>query len=260
MPLNNGQATSNVSLLNAFKALQDCINYNMNCVKVATVLAFDSEKMTVKCKVNNKRLIGLNDDGNQKLQEYPVIYAKVHFFGWGNIGSVYPIEPGMEGILLFNDRELETWFTTSESGNLAYNRCHDLTDALFICGVHSAPKIPLIPFIEECLHIYYKGSDIQIKDESITTNTKDNTLNAETSITENTKAYTINSSLSYNLTTATQTETASSVRNITTPTTNHNGIINSTELNDLTAATGYITDISGHKLAYVVNGIVRIIY
>ena len=87
MPLNNGQATAKRSMLDAFKALQDCINYNLNCVKVATVLTFDPEKLEVSCRVNNKRLQQLKDDGNQVLRDYPIIYARVHFFGWGNIGK-----------------------------------------------------------------------------------------------------------------------------------------------------------------------------
>lgn len=241
MPINNGQATSTPTLLTAFKALEDCINYNMNCVKVATVVEFYRESLTVKCRVNNKRLLNLKDDGNQILQDYPDIYAKVHFFGWGNIGAIYPIETGMEGLLLFNDRELETWYLTSEGGNLAYDRCHDLSDALFICGLHSQPQLPLVPFIEECLHIYYKGSDFQIKDESITENTKDFTINADTSFTLNT---------------TTQTEIATN-RNITA-TTNHTGTITATQLNDTTAATDTFTTADG-KTVTVVNGIVRTI-
>lgn len=256
MPLNNGQATSTPTLLTAFKALEDCINYNMNCVKVATVVEFYPESLTVKCKVNNKRLLNLKDDGNQILQDYPDIYAKVHFFGWGDIGAIYPIEAGMEGLLLFNDRELETWYLTSEGGNLAYDRCHDLSDALFICGLHSQPKLPLVPFIEECLHIYYKGSDFQIKDEAITENTKEHTLNAEDSIEENTKDFTINADTSFTLNTATQTENATT-RNITA-TTNHTGTITATQLNDTTAATNTFTTSDG-KIVTVVNGIVRTI-
>ena len=120
MPLNNGQATNKGTVLNAFKALEDCINYNMNCVKIATVISFNKENMTACCRINNKRLYQLKQDGNQILKDYPLIYARVHFFGWGNIGAVYPIEPGMEGILLFNDRELETWFLKIEGGNFAY--------------------------------------------------------------------------------------------------------------------------------------------
>lgn len=198
MPLNNQELTNKTTLYQTLTTLKDLINYNMNCVKVATVLDFNPDLMQVKCRINNKRLRQLNKQGNQILEDYPDIYAKAHFFGWGDVGAVYPIEPGMEGLLLFNDRELETWFMTSGNNQLAYDRCHDLSDALFICGLHSSPKIPLLPFIEECLHIYYKNSDIQIKDKSIKENTTDYTLNAEDSIEDNTKEYRLNASISIN--------------------------------------------------------------
>lgn len=196
MPLNNQPLSHNVTIYDLLQALKNTINYNLNCIKIATVIEFNPTLMTVKCRVNNKRLRQLKNDGNQVLEEYPDIYAKCHFFGWGGIGAVYPIEPGMEGFLLFNDRELETWFLTGNGGKLAYDRCHDLTDAIFVCGLHSQPNLPQLPFIEECLHIYYKGSDFQIKDKSVTENTKEHTLNAEDSIEENTKEKTVNASTS----------------------------------------------------------------
>ena len=277
MPLNNQQLSNKVTLYTLLQSLKDTINYNMNCVKIATVLEFNPELLTVKCRINNKRLRQLKTDGNQILENYPDIYAKAHFFGWGDVGSIYPIEPGMEGILLFNDRELQTWFMTSEPGKLAYDRCHDLTDAIFICGLHSLPKIPLAPYLEACLHIYYKNSDIQIRDTSIIANTTDYTLNAESTITENTKDYKINASSSYTLDTDNQTEkskkldvetttntfkattsTSTITTNNITATTNHTGTFSATQLNDNTAATGSFTSSDG-KTITVVKGIVRTI-
>ena len=277
MPLNNQSLSNKVTLYSLLQALKDTINYNMNCIKVATVIEFNPELLTVKCRVNNKRLRQIKTDGNQILENYPDIYAKAHFFGWGDVGSIYPIEPGMEGLLLFNDRELQTWFMTSEPGKLAYDRCHDLTDALFICGLHSQPKIPLAPYLEACLHIYYKNSDIQIRDTSIIANTTDYTLNAKDTITENTTDYKIDSSSSYTLKTTTQEEECTTrtikattnsltatTNNLTatsnniTATTNHTGTITATKLNDTTAATGSFTSSDG-KTITVVNGIVRTI-
>lgn len=168
MPLDNLQLRSKSTLYNLMEAVKDNINYNLNCIKVATVDTFYSDKLTVSCRINNKRLIKINDDGNQVLQDYPLIYAKVHFFGWGNIGATYPITKGMEGFLLFNDREIETWFITGQGGNLAYDRCHDLSDAIFICGLHSEPNI--IQLVSDCLNLFYKTSSIQIKDGSIVIN------------------------------------------------------------------------------------------
>lgn len=176
MPLNNQTLSNNITMYSLLQALKDTINYNMNCVKVATVIEFNPELMTVKCRVNNKRLKQLKQDGNQILENYPDIYAKVHFFGWGDIGATYPIVAGMEGILLFNDRELQTWFMTGEAEKLAFDRCHDLTDALFICGVHSQPNIEKVPYLEECLNLFYKQGSIQINDGTIIIN-GDTTIN-----------------------------------------------------------------------------------
>ena len=254
MPLNNQALSHQTTIYDLLQAMKDTINYNMNCVKIATVISFDPDSLTVKCRVNNKRVRQLKKDGNQILEDYPDIYAKAHFFGWKDVGSIYPIETGMEGLLLFNDRELQTWYLTGEGGKLAYDRCHDLTDALFICGLHSKPNLPLEQYIEECLHIYYKGSDIQIKDESITTNTKENTLNAETSDEINTKDLKINS------TTNTIKSTNTNITSLVNITGNMNitGTTNSTVLQDTTAATGVFTSADG-KTVTVVDGIVRTI-
>lgn len=165
MPDNFNQLTSKTTLLNVLEALKENINYNLNCVKVATVEEFFADNLTVSCKIANKRVIGIKDDGNQILQDYPLIYAKVHFWGWGSVGATYPITKGMEGFLLFNDRELETWFLTGTDGNLAYDRCHNLSDAIFICGLHSLPN--MIQILTDCFHLFYGGSDIQIKNKEI---------------------------------------------------------------------------------------------
>lgn len=165
MPNFYNQLTSKSSLYNLLESLKDNINYNINCVKIATVESFNPEDLTVVCRINNKILTGLKKDGNQELMDYPPIYAKVHFFGWGDVGVTYPIEKGMEGFLLFNDREIETWFFTGTSGNLKYERSHDLSDAIFICGLHSKPN--MIEFITDCLAIYYKQSIIKLLENSI---------------------------------------------------------------------------------------------
>lgn len=171
------QLTSKTTLLNVLEALKSNINYNLNCVKVATVEEFFKDNLTVSCKINNKRVLGIKEDGNQILQDYPLIYAKVHYLGWGNIGATYPISKGMEGFLLFNDRELETWFLTGTGGNLAYNRCHNLSDAIFICGVHSLPN--MIQILVDCFHLFYGNSDIQIKDASIVHNSTTHIFNGD---------------------------------------------------------------------------------
>lgn len=180
MPLDNQNLTSKTSLINVLEALRNNINYNLNCVKVAIVETFDAETLTVSCRVANKRVIGLKEDGNQILQDYPIIMARVHFLGWGSVGATFPITQGMEGLLLFNDRELETWFLTGQGGNLAYDRNHSLSDAIFICGLHSLPH--MIQILLDCFHLYYGDSDIQIKEQSIEHTSSTHVFNGNVSI------------------------------------------------------------------------------
>lgn len=168
MPADFNQLTSQPSLLNVLEALKQNINYNLNCVKVATVDTFYPDNLTVSCRVANKRVLGIDETGNQILKDYPLIYAKVHYLGWGNVGITYPIKQGMEGVLLFNDRELETWFISGKSGNLAYDRCHSLSDAIFICGVHSMPN--MITLVADCLNFFYKTTYIQLLETGININ------------------------------------------------------------------------------------------
>ena len=193
MPLYNNLYSTKVNLGHVLDVLKDNINYNLNCVKVATVESFNPEDLTVCCKVANKRLRELKEDGSQILQDYPLIYAKVHYLGWGDVGATFPIAPGMEGILLFNDRELETWFLTGQNGNLAYTRCHDLSDAIFICGLHSLPN--MIQVLLNCFHLFYKDSDIKLNAGKIEANTINTILNSSGSVTINTPDLTVSGNL-----------------------------------------------------------------
>lgn len=165
--LHFNQEASKTDLFNVLEALKNNIYCNINCVKVASVVSFDVDTLVSCCQIKGKRLLGLKKDGNQELTDYPLVYAKTYFLGYGDIGITHPIVAGAEGILLFNDRELETWYTTGESGNLAYDRTHDLSDAIFICGLCSQPNLSLIQYLENCLNIYYKETSIQLLEAGV---------------------------------------------------------------------------------------------
>lgn len=169
--LHFNQNVCKKDLFSVTEALKNNIFYSLNCVKVASVVSFDSSSLIACCRVKNKRLMGLKDDGNQELADYPLIYAKTYFLGHGEIGITHPVTEGMEGILLFNDRELETWYITGKAGNLAYDRTHDLSDAIFICGLCSQPNLDLVQYLENCINIYYGATNIQVFNNKIDVST-----------------------------------------------------------------------------------------
>lgn len=162
----------------------------INCMRIATVIEFYPENLTAQVKLVDKKLVGLNPDGSQILQEYPPIYAKVCYC---NPFCTFPLTQGMECILLFNDRELETWFINGGSNIQAYPRMHDLTDAVAIFGIRSLPM--MINILTDCLHLFYENSSLQLKEaetdlNSTTINLTGDTINIKGNLIINGQAYT----------------------------------------------------------------------
>lgn len=156
--------------------IQEISNSNtaqeMNCIRIGVIQEFYPENLTAQVRLVDKMLTGLNPDGSQILKEYPPIYAKVCYC---NPFCTFPLTQGMECVLLFNDRELETWFINGGSNIQAYPRMHDLTDAIAIVGIRSLPQ--MIQILTDCLHLFYGQSDLQLKAQQAVLNSPQIDLN-----------------------------------------------------------------------------------
>lgn len=165
MTINYGETYNQPSILTLMQSLKDKILYNdINCCRVAIVNEFYGESLQVKVNIANKMMVGLKEDGSQILQDYPPIIAKICYAG---NGFSYPLKNGDCGILLFNDREIESWYINGEINQLSYNRCHSFTDAIFIAGLFSQPNLQNAQFLDNCLHIFYGTKGIKITDSGL---------------------------------------------------------------------------------------------
>ena len=166
---NNRMLTNQPTLFGALQAAEEnIVKGRLNCVRIAIVEEFDSENLVVKVRLVNKLSTGINQDGSLRVIDYPPIYAKVHYVGWGQTGITYPIVKGMEGVVLFSDREIESWFMTGEVTPPAYNRAHSFSDAIFLCGVFSKPN--LVTVLTDCLHLFYDSTDIRLSATGVVVN------------------------------------------------------------------------------------------
>ena len=156
-------------LMSTLKVFEDALKYNkINCCRVGIVDEYDSETRVAKVTIANKLTLNQNDDGSLVTQNYAPIYAKVLFFGWKDVGITHPVIPGSEGLLLFNDREIESWYINGNINDVAYGRAHDKTDAIFISGLLSLPN--MLSTLTNCINIFYKTSNIQVFENGITIN------------------------------------------------------------------------------------------
>ena len=163
--LNYELLTQEPTLLNILNALKDKLLYNeINCCRIAIVDEFYGDSLQAKVNIANKMVIGMKEDGSQIIQDYAPITAKICF---ANNGISFPLKKGDCGLLLFNDRELESWYINGEINQLAYDRSHSITDAIFIAGMFSQPNISNAQFIENCLHLFYGNKGIKITNNGI---------------------------------------------------------------------------------------------
>lgn len=140
----------------------------INCARVGIVQEYDEVNRVAKVQIANKLVKGLKNDGSQVMQDYSPIFAKVLFFGYGSIGITSPITVGTEGLLIFCDREIESWYLNGGVNHLAYNRTHDKTDAIFIAGLLSLPN--MIESSQSCLNIFNGETNIQLDGTTIVFN------------------------------------------------------------------------------------------
>ena len=174
------QLKNEAGLIQLFKLFEEKLAYNVfNCVRVGIVEEYNPETRTAKIKIANKLVTGVNSDGTQRTQDYAPIYAKVWFFGWCDKCITHPILQGQEGILLFNDRELESWYINGNVNPLAYKRAHSLSDSIFICGLSSLPNI--IENSQDRLNLFYQENNIQITENGVIINA-DTTINGNLTV------------------------------------------------------------------------------
>ena len=120
----------------------------LNCLRIATVVEFHPEDLTVTVNLLNKKILGMNKDGTPNVRDYALIRAKVCFC---NPYITNPINVGDDCIVLFSDREIESWFINGDAQPVNYTRMHDMTDAFAIFGIRSLPK--MIEIVADCLHL-----------------------------------------------------------------------------------------------------------
>ena len=189
MGLNFTTECNEPSLFEAMQSQERKMLYNLiNCCRVGIVQSYDNENRIAKVKIANKLTTEVNNDGSVVSRDYAPIYAKVFFLGWGESGITCPIVEaesnedgkGSEGLLLFSDREIESWYINGGVNNIKYTRAHDKTDAIFLTGIHSLPN--MVTAFNDRINIYYGDCNVQVLPTGVIIN-GDTTINGSLTVT-----------------------------------------------------------------------------
>jgi len=152
------------SLRGLFTDLIQEVMAKFNCHQLGTIQSVNAAKNTVTVSINVLRVTSkVSPTGQDPTQStppavayvtYPIL-VDVPFFIMSGGGGVItmPIAQGDTCLVMFNDRDIDAWFTTG--GVVAPNssRMHDLADGLALVGFRSLSNLVAA----------YSTTDIQIK-------------------------------------------------------------------------------------------------
>ena len=120
------QLVNDPTIYSVIKAFQTETFAKLNVMRIGVIdeVLADNE---VRCSITNKKLMATNKDGTSTWRDYPPIFAKVWYMGSGASGIDYPLTTGTPCLLLFNDREFDSYFTSGKVSPLANTLMHDLS-------------------------------------------------------------------------------------------------------------------------------------
>jgi hypothetical protein len=137
-----------VTLADALNLIKKDILLNLNAHHVGTVQSFDATKQTATATVVYKKtffqLNAASGTYNPVLLDYPLLVDApvIHLGGGGGqYGLTFPVQQGDECLILFNDRDLDNWFTGGANGAVATPRLHSFADGIILVGVRSLGNV-----------------------------------------------------------------------------------------------------------------------
>lgn len=132
-----------------------------NCHKVGRIVSFNSENQTAQAEL----MITRETEG--KVIEYPILVdCPVIFLSGGDSRITMPIKEGDSCLILFNDEDIDNWFTSGNKLSPNTNRMHSLTDGFILVGMrNNANKVS--NYLTNAINLRYNNSDISIYSDHI---------------------------------------------------------------------------------------------
>lgn len=155
---------------------------NFNCHAIGTVQSFDSSNQTVTATVNYKKVfLEMQSDNTYKnvLVDYPILIdAPVVILGGGPWKLTFPISAGDECLILFNDRDIDNWFSSGQVAAPATQRMHSFSDGIVLVGLLSmSNSIGSYDSTRAVLKNHDGGAMVGVSDTKVKLSNETTTLN-----------------------------------------------------------------------------------
>lgn len=109
----------------------------LNCIQIGRISTFDKGNQTANVEIQFKRRVT-----DTEIADYPVLQDCPVFVLQG--GGAYidlPIAAGDYCLVLFNDRNIDTWWDTADVAQPDTRRKHSLSDGIAIVGINPRTSV-----------------------------------------------------------------------------------------------------------------------
>lgn len=113
-------------------AWADGVRYGFNCHMLGKIVSFDAAAQTASIQIVFRRQLP------DRVVDYPVLVnCPVFVYSGGGGFTSMPVAAGDSCLVLFHDRDIDTWWSTGGINVPPSARAHDLNDGLALIGFRS---------------------------------------------------------------------------------------------------------------------------
>ena len=137
--------------------LRNSIFANLNCIQIGKIESVNLEEQTAGIQIQVKRKKG---DGS--IIDYPLLVDRpVIVMQGGGAFLEFPIKAGDFCLILFNGRNIDTWWDTANVTEPPTKRKHSLSDGFALVGIN--PKTSVLDLSGDKVGLNATGYPLEIK-------------------------------------------------------------------------------------------------
>lgn len=143
----------------------------INCHQVGEIVSFNPSTQTAEVKVKMSFVY------NGEIKEYPLLLDCPCIVLAGGQGALtMPISAGDSCLVLFNDRDMDNWYSGGQTMPPRTDRLHDFSDAIALVGLRNKQN-QLSGYLAQGTELKYGSSTIKLENGKVTvTNGTSNVL------------------------------------------------------------------------------------
>ena len=159
---NNLQQANEPTLASVLQLHKEDVMYAINCHQVGEIVSFNPSTQTAEVQIKMLRMM------NGELKQYSILVdCPCVVLSGGNGCLTMPINPGDSCLVLFNDKDIDNWYSGGQTVAPRTERKHSFSDAIALVGIRNKQH-QLSDYLNNGVELKYGGSTIKLESNKVT--------------------------------------------------------------------------------------------